>query len=247
MLNKSFFKNKYLDFYLFAGYENDYVHQVYKSNGGSFDPALAEWMLSNIKDGWIVYDVGANMFEFSEMAARLSGINGKVYAFEPQKHLIDRYNEAKSLNSYEHVAKITVYDVGLGSVNETKKFKVNPNNFGGSSFSEEFTSPANHVINWQVHELSVVRADSLNLPNEVPDLLKVDIEGYEEEFWNGCPDFIKKSKNIIMEVGPYTNKLFLDEVMSGRSAYDLHDNKYLSSDEIIIDKQRDVLFQMIYS
>jgi FkbM family methyltransferase len=244
-MNDSFVKNRYLDFYLFAGYDNDFVHQVYKSNGGSFDPAIAEWIVNNVKEGWIVYDVGANMFEFTEMCARLSGKNGKVYSFEPQKHLIDKYNEAKSLNSYDDVADIFIYDVGLGSINEDKEFRVNPNNFGGSSFSKEFTNPANHAVNWEIHNLSVVRADSLNLPDTIPDLIKVDIEGYEEEFWNGCPNFIKNAKNIIMEVGPYTTESFLKDVMSGRTAYDIHENRYLHIDEIITDMQKDILFQNI--
>jgi len=244
-MNDDFFKSKYLEFYLFAGY-NDYVHDFYKKFGGTFDPKIAEWLIDNVKPGWVIYDIGANMFEFTEISARMSGPNGMVFSFEPQYDLVDKYNLAKELNNYKNVSPITIFNFGLGSTNEFKKFMTNTKNLGGSTFEEKFfnyASDISKVTDWKISELEIKRADSVNLPNIVPDLIKLDIEGGEEEFWKGCPDFMKQSKNIIVEVGSYTEDWFLDEISYNKKIIDISTKEVLNRKNIKeIPFQRDVLF-----
>jgi FkbM family methyltransferase len=244
-MNDDFFKSKYLEFYLFSGY-NDYVHDFYKKFGGTFDPKIAEWLIDNVKPGWVIYDIGANMFEFTEISARMSGPNGMVFSFEPQYDLVDKYNLAKELNNYKNVSPITIFNFGLGSTNEFKKFMTNTKNLGGSTFEEKFfnyASDISKVTDWKISELEIKRADSVNLPNIVPDLIKLDIEGGEEEFWKGCPDFMKQSKNIIVEVGSYTEDWFLDEISYNKKIIDISTKEVLNRKNIKeIPFQRDVLF-----
>lgn len=244
-MDDDFFKNKYLDFYLFAGYKKDYLHNAYRINGGTSDSRLAEWIISNVKPGWVVYDVGANMFEFTELSARMAGINGNVFSFEPQVDLVNRYKEARKLNSYQNVANINIYDFGLGSSNEIKTFMTNVNNLGGSTFQEKFVDYAKKladVKDWEESRLQVKRADSIDLPKIVPNLLKLDIEGGEEDFWIGSPDFIKLSKNIVIEIGGYTEDWFIKELLYNRKVFDMENKEELNINNIKKDYQRNVIF-----
>jgi FkbM family methyltransferase len=246
MTKKGFLKNKYLDFYLFSGYsKKDYMHKKYNNNGGTFDSNISEWIINNVKPGWVIYDIGANMFEITELSARMSGQSGSVFSFEPQVDLVNKYKDAKKLNNYDNVASINIYNFGLGSLNELKTFMINPSNLGASTFQEKFVEYAKDIENISYSkklQLEVKRLDSINLPKIVPDLLKIDIEGGEEDFWIGCPDFIKLSKNIIVEVGEYTEYWFIKELSYNRKIFDISTKEELHIDNVIGKYQKDILF-----
>lgn len=239
-----FIKSKYMDFYLFAGYKNDYIHKVYREQDGTFDVSLAEWLINNVKPGWIIYDIGANMFEVTELSARLSGPSGMVRAFEPQIDLVDKYVLSQSLNSYESVAKINIHNFGLGSENKIAQFMINKNNLGGSTFKQSFKNFADSFLNieWETILCEIKRFDSLSILEEQPDLIKVDIEGGEEDFWNGSTDNIKNAKYIIMEMGPYTKESFFNELSYGRTCYDIETMNIVNFSEVSSGKQWNVLF-----
>lgn len=242
--DNDFVKSKYMDFYLFAGYKNDYIHKKYVEQSGTFDPFLAEWLIKNVKPGWVVYDVGANMFEVTELSSRLSGPKGLVRAFEPQIDLVNKYIAAQKLNTYENAAPIHVHSFGLGSETKNTKFMVNKDNLGGSTFKESFKDFANSFldIEWETIECEIKRVDSLALEDEQPDLIKVDIEGGEEDFWSGATDNIKNTPYIIMEMGPYTSKSFFNEVAFGRLCYDIDTMTRVEFSDICSGKQWNVLF-----
>lgn len=240
-----FVKSKYMDFYLFAGYKNDYIHKEYIKQSGTFDSVLSEWLIKNVKPGWIIYDVGANMFEVTEIAARLSGSTGIVRSFEPQIDLVNKYILAQKLNSYDNVATIQINAFGLGVENKNIKFMINKDNLGGSTFNRPFKDFADSFlkIKWEMSECEIKRFDSLSYINEVPDLVKVDIEGGEEDFWNGSSQNLKNAKYIIMEMGKYTSKDFFEEVLFGRVAYNIDNMSEIDFSTISSsNKQWNVLF-----
>lgn len=240
-----FIKSKYMDFYLFAGYKNDYIHKAYAKQSGTFDPVLSEWLIKNVKPGWIIYDVGANMFEVTEIGARLAGSTGVVRSFEPQIDLVNKYLLAQKLNRYDGVAEIQINTFGLGIENKNTTFMINKDNLGGSTFNRSFKDFADSFlkIQWEMSECEIKRFDSLPYINEVPDLVKVDIEGGEEDFWNGSSQNLKNAKHIIMEMGKYTSKDFFEEVLFGRYAYDINTMNAIDFSTISAsNKQWNVLF-----
>jgi FkbM family methyltransferase len=217
-------KHKHFDFYLFTGYHGDFIQDKVRLEG-TYDPELTQWMMKNIKPGWIIYDIGANIFEYAMVAAHLSGSSGLVHAFEPQLELVKKYKIAKSLSPSKGAAKILVYPFGLSDTNAAVDFYISPNNFGGSTISEEFKNYSESIYspNFYKEKIFVKRADSIGLPNTVPDLIKIDIEGAEGLFWNAAPDFLKKSPRIIAEVGSYTEESLVVEYLNNRTAFSLDD------------------------
>lgn len=221
--NHSFPKSRTLDFCLNA-VSNDYTHLTFRQEG-SLDSRIASWLVDNVKPGWIVYDIGSNIFEYSEIAARLSGPNGIVHSFEPQKKLIDEYLAVKPFNDYSNVSPIVIYDFGLSNENKQVEFWTMPNNTGASTICKNFVEVFSDYVYDYNGYIEVKRADSLELPDDIPDLIKLDIEGAESLFWLGAPDFLKQAKNILIEVGSYTEDWFLDELLKDRKPFWPHGNK----------------------
>jgi FkbM family methyltransferase len=239
----NFTKSRYLDFVLFTGYKNDYMHEKYILQGGTFDPFIAQWMIKNIKPGWIVYDIGANMFEFTEISSRISGANGIVRSFEPQLDLVNNYKKAQELNNYDNSASIHVYPFGLGSNNSIQTLMINTKNMGAATFNQKFQKFSNNLYptQWKMAEFEVKRFDDLGIEDEIPDLIKLDIEGGEEDLWLGANENFKKAKIIIIEMGPYTTLKFFNEITNDRHIYDIKTMQSLSFKEISSHKQYDVL------
>lgn len=219
----NFSKSKYFDFVLNTTNTIDGVQNYFKEHG-AFDPQLAEVMIATIKPGAVVYDIGANIFEFTEIAARLAGPTGKVYSFEPQLNLVAGYREAQKLNSYEDAAEINVYDFGLSNEDANVVLNIPVTNVGGASFSDKFVEYSNTfgIRNDTQSVVSVKRLDSLDIPETIPDFIKIDIEGAEWLAWQGFPEHVKKARSIVAEIGTYTEKELLEEYLNGRSAYHMN-------------------------
>ena len=54
---------------------------------GPSEPETRELLLRLFRPGMVVLDVGANVGEYTLLAARSVGLNGKVHAFEPNASL----------------------------------------------------------------------------------------------------------------------------------------------------------------
>ena len=218
-----------MDFSLYITKTNSYLEKMFIEKGYT-DFEFYNWSKRNIKDGWLIYDIGANIFEYTEIFARLSGPNSTVYSFEPQHQLFDNYLTAKKSNDYTNAAKIIAFNFALGDNQESKELRIPKFNLGGASISEGFKQYQDDLgLTETITEtIQVKRADSLDLPKQIPNLIKIDIEGYELQAWQGFTEAMKQAKIIIAEVGPYTEIELLEEYFKNRKAYDLQDNPMLA-------------------
>lgn len=244
-IDNPFPKSSILNFYLNA-LSDDHNHKRFRQEG-SIDNRVASWLVDNVKPGWVIYDIGAHMFEYTEIAARLSGPNGIVHAFEPQKHLVDEYLAVKPFNDYSNVSPIVIYDFGLSNENKQAKFWSMPNNTGASTISEDFVELFSDYVYDPNGYIEVKRADSLGLPEVVPDLIKLDIEGAESLFWLGAPDFLKQAKHILIEAGSYTEDWFIQELLKDRKCFWLHDNKEFNPRILKRPPKKHLQFDIVFS
>ncbi|TDE18620.1 FkbM family methyltransferase [Dyadobacter psychrotolerans] len=133
-------------------------------------------------------DVGANIGVYSVLASGVSG--AKSIAFEPIPSTFSRLK--RNINYNNLTDKAILFNMGVGDKEETLVFSnsldainhvITDKNFSGS------------ITNVPVNSL-----DNL-MVNEMPNLLKIDVEGFEANVINGAAETLKRPelKVIIME------------------------------------------------
>lgn len=112
-------------------------------------------------------------------AVRMAKLYGKVIAVEPNPQSIECLKKNIELNNVDN---ITIIPVACGDIEETKPIGLME---GGTSFHRRNTPS----INVQVKKL-----DSLV---EHADVVKIDVEGWEEQVVRGGLELINRSKPVI--------------------------------------------------
>jgi len=136
-----------------------------------------------------VVDVGANIGAHTLAFAKFVGMQGKVYALEPQKFMFYMLCGNVAINSKTWVECICA---AAGTENgEIDVPDLNYNtfgNFGGVELNVDHREA-------KTYKVPMVTIDSLDLPK--CDFIKIDVEGMEEVVLGGCVETIKKHKPYI--------------------------------------------------
>jgi FkbM family methyltransferase len=155
-----------------------------------------KWLLQS-KINTII-DIGANIGEFTLIFAELFP-EAEIYAFEP---LPDCYNQLETKT--KHIPTISTFNIALGSkksIQNIHKSSWHP----ASSFREmstmhkrNYPHSADHKeIEVTINTLdSILQLDSLNKNI----LIKMDVQGFEDEVIKGGVSIFKQAKVIIVEV-----------------------------------------------
>lgn len=147
-----------------------------------FERSEREFIKSYLKNGDCFIDVGANIGLFSLIAANTVGPEGKVYGFEPSRKIFQRYLDNININD---LSNIFPHRVALSNEENEKVFyNVNDGYDAWSSLacpSSEKKFQCETVIcqtwdNFARKEMLIGK----------PDLMKIDIEGWENIFIKGA-------------------------------------------------------------
>lgn len=139
-------------------------------------------------EGDIFLDVGANIGFLSIVVARFVGKGGLVYAVEPHPLIFKELLENISLNQAKNIVPL---NVALGSGLSEAMLYDNPDiNWGSASL----IPPKNRgmTTRWPV---KVVSIDGLIQSGRIqaPDLVKIDVEGFELEVLKGAKNLLSSS------------------------------------------------------
>jgi len=142
------------------------------------EPGTIAWLRATLRPGDVFYDIGANIGCYSLVAARLVGLTGRVYAFEP--HVFNAAALLRNIRANDLAAVISVVTTPLDDVSTVRQFhytSLRPGSSGhqlGHTVSETgrpFT-PAISVF-----------AQSLRLDDlqglRPPTVVKIDVDGLE--------------------------------------------------------------------
>ena len=154
-------------------------------------------LLSGISSGAVVWDVGANVGTYTCLMASVAGESGKVYAFEPNPIACQQLRKHCLMNA---AMNVEVFELALGDQVSRMDFAV-----------ETGFTPGGHVIQketladgGEVFTVSLVTGDSMVTQgrSEIPDVIKVDVEGYELEVLKGMRSTLAhpQCKTVICEV-----------------------------------------------
>jgi len=158
------------------------------------------FLLHFLRQGDIFYDIGSNVGSYSILASGVIGCN--TVAFEPVKETFEHLLENIKLNGISD--KVSVFNIALGE-NEAE---VNISNSSGA---------LNRIKNEKHLNTEIVKQKSLDsiIKNNIPRLIKIDVEGYEMKVLLGARRILSnlKLKAIIIELN------------GGSKKYDMTDNQ----------------------
>ncbi|MBK9290630.1 MAG: FkbM family methyltransferase [Bacteroidetes bacterium] len=162
----------------------------------------------------VFIDVGANVGTYSVMMA---GKGLRVIAFEPAYENFKALNINMMINNLEK--RFSAFNFGLGAENRRAGFHFDPLNTGASHLdtlpfeNETFAARAVHT------EIELRRfddiLDKLNIHPDDKVLMKIDVEGMEDQVINGARNFIRNHKNLTMVMEcAHTDKGLLMNLLS---------------------------------
>jgi FkbM family methyltransferase len=191
-------KEDLLGIELYAYKWDDVGRKIFKT--GTYDPFISSWIIDRFKEkqhGNFI-DIGANLGYFTCLLGKLAGPAGRVLAIEPEPDNLALLEANIAANSLSSV--ITVMPVALGCDDTSATLNLYKNsNRGRHSLVAKGTGQQLVV---PVKRLDAL-IDQVFKTNEVIDILKIDVEGYEPFVIQGASDTLSRVQVMIMEWAPY--------------------------------------------
>lgn len=151
---------------------------------GSYEYAKQKALQRFLKAGFVVYDIGANVGFYSLLSSVLVGETGHVYSFEP---LPDNLRDLKRHLELNHVENCTVIDAAVSAVD------------GSAAFDPSGDRCVGHLASDGILYVRTLTLDRLIQKGEMrpPNLMKIDIEGAEDDCLKGAAISIQKFSPVI--------------------------------------------------
>jgi FkbM family methyltransferase len=159
----------------------------------NYEEAFEKALLSEIKSGDVVYDIGANIGEYTEKFALQVGATGQIIAFEPSPSAT-----AQIIQRCQNYPQVRVFQLALSDSASTMALNL------GQTADSPANSLASNKKSAQSIMVSVQRADETIIKEELrnPNILKIDVEGFEPEVLAGFGKFLSETtlRAIFLEV-----------------------------------------------
>lgn len=158
------------------------------------EPECTRIMKQYIKKGMIIVDLGANIGYYALLEAAIMKDKGKIYAIEPFPPNYNLLKKNIELNSYENI--IESYNIAISNKSgKDKMYMLKEHNLCNmmQSNSTDFI------------EVQTSKLDDFLVDKQPPDLIRMDIEGFEYYVIDGMEKTLQNSMSCIMfiEIHPY--------------------------------------------
>jgi FkbM family methyltransferase len=174
---------------------------------GVYERGTNSILEAHVKPGDVVVEAGANTGTETLLISRLTGAKGKVLAFEPVPHVVNKLKNNLALNNIENAQ---VMELALGETRKEISFYVYPENHPNQGMGSKV------LENSGLEKITVMQTtlDSLVEDGTIAriDFLKMDVQGAEFDILRGGINCIKK----------YRPKIFLeaaDDLSNLRAIY----------------------------
>lgn len=184
-----YFETPIGNYYLPDNAPNDIVINSMK-NGIYFEGEILKIAEQHIKPNTAVLDVGSNLGQMSIYFSKLTGPNGKVYAFEADDYIFEVLKKNIDANKCSNIQPIfgAVYNI------EDKIFHFPKQDFVKFGAYGSYGLVPNTDIGREVKSLTI---DSLGIEEPV-SFMKVDIQGSDLFALQGAENTIRKNKMPII-------------------------------------------------
>ena len=151
---------------------------------GTYEVEQIEAFATSVREGDVVFDIGAHWGYYTLLASMRVGPAGQVFAFEPSQCNLRRLRRHCEINGCENVRLL---DVAVSDRNGTARL------------NEEHGSRAAHLSEDGTADVKVVTLDSLvnNGLLPPPNVMKVDIEGAEVAMLKGSESVLTSARPLI--------------------------------------------------
>lgn len=166
---------------------------LYALRDGAFEPATIRLFKEVVKSTMVVLDIGAYVGYYSILASKLVGLNGKVYAFEPDPDSF--FTLCRNINS-NNCVNVTSVQKALSDSSGALEFYIHPDDVTRTGlFPREKWSKKIIVESTTIDEI---------IEGRRVDVVKIDAEGAECMILDGMKETIAANPNliIIIEMNP---------------------------------------------
>lgn len=165
-----------------------YASNNYRS--GKIEEPVQQALGELLRPGDVYFDVGANVGFFTLVASRFTGSKGSLYAFEARPEIARTAKKNLRRNSIA----ATVLPVAVGDADGKVALLV-ADHPGGSTIE-----PSKAVSTTRTELVGQVTLDSLVATGgvEVPDLVKIDVEGAELAVLRGMTAILERHQPIVL-------------------------------------------------
>lgn len=173
-------------------WEMSYHHTTWQGPMRLYEPEVVNAMGCFVRPGDFAIDAGANLGFFSCLLSRLVGPDGLVMALEPGSAAFERLAENIVLNGMNNVACVRK---GLYSHDGMAKLHLVEQE-GATQLG--YSSLFHYEGQGDQHEVVEVRALDTLLVGEHPRLIKLDVEGVEEEALRGAEQVLRRGVDCVV-------------------------------------------------
>jgi len=171
----------------------DFVKKDFEKYG-YWEKRTTEYIKKNLKKGQTFLDVGANVGYFTILAAELGS---SVIAFEPSTK--NRKLLLENIETNKCETRVNVHQEALSNTTGTATLLTGK-------------TPGEHSLKKNYHnakgeeEVQVVKYDDLNII-DLPNMIKIDVEGNEKEVLEGMKKVLKTLKPLTLILEDWDNKV----------------------------------------
>lgn len=162
---------------------------LYLLVNGVYAKFTTEVFKREIKRGMSIVDIGAHIGYYTLLFARLTGEEGKVFAFEPSAENFSLLTKNVEINGYKNV--VLIPKAVLNFTGKTKLFLDKDSSCGHRTYLFEQKKGENCLL---VDTVSL--DDFFKDKNQNIDLIKMDIEGAEYASLQGMSRLLEKNKDL---------------------------------------------------
>jgi FkbM family methyltransferase len=189
---------------------------------GWFEAAKQRKIRDLVRQRMVCWDVGANAGFYTLLLAELVGEGGRVYAFEPVPRNVELLRRHVEINGYHNVQ---ILPCALGDFDGETGFDPGPDASMG------------HLAEGGTLKVSCSRADTLLAAGlvEVPDVVKLDVEGAEAGVLRGACTAMRRRPVVFLAThGETVHRICLDLLAaSGYSVRALDGGAPEEKDEVL--------------
>jgi FkbM family methyltransferase len=189
---------------------------------GSYEAEKQRKLAAFVRPGMVCWDIGANVGFYTMLLAELVGPGGKVYTFEPLPRNVDLLGRHVTMNGYQNVV---ILPCALGGFDGEAHFDPGPNASMGRMAAEgQLVVPCS-------------KADTLLAAGkvEVPDVVKIDVEGAEADVLSGARLVMDQHPTLLLATHGDSSRRHCIELLTalGYEVRALNDRPLCDTDEII--------------